>query len=53
MLLANEKRMLTKIKQKYPQLVRAMKKEWDMSNSDFLDANFYEYVEESIPVDTR
>jgi len=41
------------IKQKYPQLTKAMAKEWDMSNSDFLDPEFYDDVEERIPEDTR
>ena len=53
MLLDNEKRMLTEIKKNYPQLVRAMKKLWDMSDDEFLDADWYQDVEERIPEDTR
>jgi|SanBayMetagenome_1026888.scaffolds.fasta_scaffold59912_2 hypothetical protein len=53
MILDNEKRVLTEIKQNYPQLVKAMRKEWDMSNSEFLDADLYEGIESIIPEDTR
>ena len=53
MLLDNEKHMLATIKQNYPQLVKAMRKEWDLSNSEFLDADLYEGIEEIIPEDLR
>lgn len=47
------KNAVTLIKRKYPQLTKAMAKEWDMSNSDFLDPEFYYGLEERIPEDTR
>ena len=41
------------ITNKYPELIKAMKKTFDVSPIDILDVNFYEGLEERIPKDTN
>ncbi len=48
-----DKLVLAHIKKTYPDLVKAMRKEWDMDASEMLDPEFYDDVEDRIPEDSR
>lgn len=38
---------------KYPLLIKALKKEWDVMNADLLDEYLYDDLEQRIPEDLR
>ena len=48
LIVADQQALLKKIKKKYPKLIKAMQKNWNLSDTDLVDEGIYAYVADDL-----